>query len=142
LIEAHLQSLLDLVAASPIVRASGFTLDKRTPRVGLIRGMPDWSDKEQLLVHLSEIPILILDDVGAEKKTAWTEETLFRLVDTRYNLSLPTMIVANMKPADVGEQRVASRVQDKAICQVVFIKAGDYRSKPEKERNGHTQEVQ
>jgi hypothetical protein len=30
LIEAYLQSLLDVVAASPIVRASNVTLDKRT----------------------------------------------------------------------------------------------------------------
>jgi hypothetical protein len=38
LIEAYLQSLLDVVAASPIVRASNVTLDKRTLYAGLIRG--------------------------------------------------------------------------------------------------------
>lgn len=38
MIEAYLQSLLDALAASPIVRTSNVTLDKRTLRVGLIRG--------------------------------------------------------------------------------------------------------
>jgi hypothetical protein len=38
LIEAYLQSLLDAIAASPIVRAFNVTLDKRTLRAGLIRG--------------------------------------------------------------------------------------------------------
>ena len=32
MIEAYVQSLLDVVAASPIVRASNVALDKRTPR--------------------------------------------------------------------------------------------------------------
>jgi hypothetical protein len=37
LIEAYLQSLLEAITASPIVRASNVTLDRRTLCAGLIR---------------------------------------------------------------------------------------------------------
>lgn len=53
MIEAYLQSLLDLVAASPIVRASDVTLDKRAPRVGLIRGNLYFVDGSRL--HFREL---------------------------------------------------------------------------------------
>jgi hypothetical protein len=53
LIEAYLQSLLELVAASPIVRASDVTLDKRASRVGLIRGDLYFADGSRL--HFREL---------------------------------------------------------------------------------------
>jgi len=53
LIEAHLQSLLDAVAASPIVRASNVILDKRTLHVGLIRGDVYFADGSRL--HFREL---------------------------------------------------------------------------------------
>jgi hypothetical protein len=53
LIEAYLQSLLDLVAASPIARASDVTIDKRTPRLGLIRGDLYFADGSRL--HFREL---------------------------------------------------------------------------------------
>lgn len=53
MIEAYLQSLLDTIAASPIVRASNVTLDKRTLRVGLIRGDLYFADGSRL--HFREL---------------------------------------------------------------------------------------
>jgi hypothetical protein len=53
LIEAYLQSLLDAITASPIVRASNVTLDKRTLRAGLIRGDLYFADGSHL--HFREL---------------------------------------------------------------------------------------
>jgi hypothetical protein len=53
LIEAYLQSLLGLVAASPIARASDVTIDKRTLRLGLIRGDLYFADGSRL--HFREL---------------------------------------------------------------------------------------
>jgi hypothetical protein len=53
LIEAYLQSLLDAVAASPIVRASNVTLDRRTLHAGLIRGDLYFADGSRL--HFREL---------------------------------------------------------------------------------------
>ena len=98
--------------------------------LGMIRGMPQWDEKEKLLVHLSQMPVLVIDDVGAENKTGWTQENLFRLVDTRYNLALPTLIAANCSPDKLGEERVGSRIQDTVVGRVVPLKAEDYRTLP------------
>ena len=48
MIEGYLQSLLDAIAVSPVVRASSVTLDKRTPRTGLISGELDLVDGSRL----------------------------------------------------------------------------------------------
>lgn len=48
LIEDYLQSLLHTAAASPIVSASNISLDKRTPRSGLIRGDLFFTDGSRL----------------------------------------------------------------------------------------------
>jgi hypothetical protein len=53
LIETYLRSLLEVVAASPIVRASNVTLDKRTLRTGLIRGDLYFADGSHL--HFREL---------------------------------------------------------------------------------------
>jgi DNA replication protein DnaC len=94
--------------------------------LGMVRAA-DWGAKEALVTHLGEVPILILDDAGAENKTGWTEENLFRIVDSRYNLRLPLFVVSNLPPDEVGHERVGSRVQDTEIAEVAFVKAGDYR---------------
>jgi hypothetical protein len=53
LIEAYLQSLLEAITASPIVRASNVTLDRRTLRAGLIRGDLYFPDDSRL--HFREL---------------------------------------------------------------------------------------
>jgi DNA replication protein DnaC len=124
--------------------AANYLRERRVPVVmttmpqllGLIRGMPQWDEKEKLLVHLSQMPVLIIDDVGAENKTGWTQENLFRIVDTRYNLALPTLVAANCYPGLLGEDRVASRIQDTVVGRVVPLKAKDYRTREAEERVG------
>lgn len=115
--------------------AANYLRERRVPVVmttmpsllGMIRGMSRWEDKETLLVHLGNVPVLVVDDVGVENRTGWTEENLYRIVDTRYNLRVPTLIVSNCAPADLGDKRVASRVLDTEVGVVVPVKAEDYR---------------
>jgi DNA replication protein DnaC len=119
--------------------AANYLRDRSVPVVmttmpqllGMIRGMDDWGEKERLLVHLSQMPVLVLDDVGAENKTGWTQENLFRIIDTRYNLALPTLIAANCDPTGLGEDRVASRIQDAVVGSVIPVRASDYRTRGE-----------
>lgn len=41
-------------------------------------------------------PVLVLDDLGAEKPSEWVDEQLYRLADFRHNKLLPTIVTANM----------------------------------------------
>lgn len=63
---------------------------------GLLR--PGGSDKgsEHELKRLCRIPLLLLDDLGTEKLSEFTEETTTRIVNYRYNESLPLLITTNL----------------------------------------------
>lgn len=63
---------------------------------GLLR--PGGSDKgsEHELKRLMQIPLLLLDDLGTEKLSEFTEEATYRIVNHRYNESLPLLITTNM----------------------------------------------
>ncbi|MFM9629413.1 ATP-binding protein [Streptomyces galilaeus] len=63
---------------------------------GLLR--PGGSEKgsEHELKRLARIPLLLLDDLGTEKLSEFTEETTTRIVNHRYNESLPLLITTNL----------------------------------------------
>jgi DNA replication protein DnaC len=71
-------------------------------------------------------PLLILDDLGTEAATPWAKEKLFQLLNHRYQQRLPTVITSN-HTLDELEPRLASRLADRRLCQVIQIEAEDYR---------------
>jgi len=74
-------------------------------------------------------PVLILDDLGAETSSPWTESVLFELLDHRYRNRLATMISTNINPNDF-DYRIGSRMQDTELCTVIENTAPDYRKRP------------
>ena len=50
-----------------------------------------------------EAELLVLDDLGAEKKSEWVDETIGLLVNTRYSERRVTVFTTNL--ADVGQHR-------------------------------------
>jgi DNA replication protein DnaC len=79
-----------------------------------------------LLDVVREAPVLILDDLGAERWTAWAEEQIFLLFDYRYRLELPTVVLTN-EDLDSFPGRIYSRLGDRQLCRVVHNPAPDYR---------------
>jgi len=77
--------------------------------------------------------VLILDDLGAEQSSPWSESVLFEILDYRYRNRLATMIVTNVPP-DEFDPRIASRMQDTALCTVIENAAPDYRRRPLSEK--------
>lgn len=75
------------------------------------------------------IPVLLLDDIGAENRSKWTDEHLYKLLNARYDANLPTVIASNLHP-DKLEERVASRVQDVDMGDVIALGGPDYRRRP------------
>lgn len=62
--------------------------------------------------RLSNIGILLLDDLGAERGTPFQEEQVSLILRSRYNNDLPTIITSNaVKISDAVEARMASRLQ-------------------------------
>lgn len=74
------------------------------------------------------VPLLVLDDLGAESPTPWAQEKLFQIINHRYNEQLPTVITSNVD-LDRMDGRVRSRLCDEQLCRHVFIQADDYRQR-------------
>lgn len=89
-----------------------------------------------------ETPCLILDDLGAERMTAWVAGELFALINHRYNEKLQTIITANYSPQDMARhlstydsyggqaddtvgKRIVSRIA--GMCTAVHVDGHDQR---------------
>lgn len=88
---------------------------------------------DELFEAVKMTPLLILDDLGTEYDTPWTGEKLYQLLNHRYNYELPTVITSNRRLRDL-DSRIASRINDRALCCIVIIAAGNYREKQPGER--------
>ena len=73
---------------------------------------------------------LILDDLGVEKTTEWSLQTLYTIIDRRYREEKQTLITSNLTLNEIAEKvgdRIASRIA--GMCKVVEIKGRDRRLK-------------
>jgi DNA replication protein DnaC len=69
--------------------------------------------KRQVLDPLSEVPFLVLDELGAQQPTPWVRDILYLIINSRYTRRLPTLFTTNYRlDEDVskkGPVRVAGR---------------------------------
>ncbi len=77
--------------------------------------------------QLRNAPLLILDDLGAQSDVGWVRDRLFQLINHRYAARLPTVFTASMDSLERLEERIASRLNDPAICTEAPITAPAYR---------------
>jgi DNA replication protein DnaC len=88
-----------------------------------------------LINSLIGIPILLVDDLGAEHTTDYLYSVLYKVVNGRYALGIerPTFITSNLSLEDLARspndnlQRIASRLSDNAMVSYLISKQGDYR---------------
>jgi DNA replication protein DnaC len=74
-------------------------------------------DTEEVFYEYANTAVLVIDDVGATKDTAWTDEVFDRLINVRYEWMRPTLITTNVIPGEFSEkfgERVASRLSEMA----------------------------
>lgn len=72
--------------------------------------------------------LLVIDDIGAEKASEWTQERLYTIIDHRYANCLPLLVTGNLPPSKLAEQtgeRSASRLAE--MCEVVAMTGTDRR---------------
>jgi DNA replication protein DnaC len=85
-------------------------------------------DSEEVFEGLAGASVLVIDDMGATKDSAWTDEVFDRLVNARYEWMRPTLITTNVPPSEFGEkfgERVTSRLMESAT--VVPFRGPDLR---------------
>ncbi|WP_017521977.1 ATP-binding protein [Pseudomonas nitroreducens] len=67
--------------------------------------------------------LLIIDEVGATKPTEFELATLFNVIDGRYQELLPTIIVSNLMPNELGTalgERCVDRLRENGGIALVF----------------------
>lgn len=102
---------------------------KFTDLVNTIQGMFD--GKQQFINSLNNYQLLILDDLGAERKSEFMQEMVFNIIDSRYRAGLPLIITTNLsldeikKPQDIGYSRIYDRILER--CFPVVVEGGSRR---------------
>jgi len=75
---------------------------------------------EQILERLGSVPLLVLDEIGVARGSDWEAEQLFTIVDMRYRLERPTVLISNL-PAPEIKATLGPRVYDRLREGVTVI---------------------
>ena len=84
-----------------------------------IQGM--FEGKQKFIDSLNRYTLLIIDDLGAERKSEFMQEQVFNIIDARYRSGLPMIITTNLtadeikKPQDVGYSRIYDRILERCF---------------------------
>lgn len=92
----------------------------------------DYTETE-LMNKAKSVSVLILDDIGAERYTAWVAEKLFQIINYRYLHQLPIIITSNFPLGDLDQQmgdnytgtRICSRIIE--VCRSFRLVGEDIR---------------
>ena len=100
-----------------------------------IRATYDTDTQESKVVDTyGTVELLVLDDLGKEKVTAWAASMIFSIINARYERMLPTIITTNHGCAELasapGDDRtraeaIVSRIQE--TCVTIVMAWGDHR---------------
>ena len=84
---------------------------------------------DELFEQLKTVPLLILDDLGAENSTAWAEDKLYQIIVHRHEVRLPTVITNafSIEELEEAKPRIASRLVDSMVVDWEPITASNYR---------------
>ncbi len=99
-----------------------------TRMTDLLDDLPPGHDSRQRIRDCQNAALLVIDDLGAEKASEWTQERFYSVIDHRYANCLPLIVTSNLPPAKLAEQtgeRAASRLAE--MCQVVAMTGTDRR---------------
>ena len=84
-----------------------------------IQGM--FEGKQEFINDLNRYQLLIIDDLGAERKSEFMQEMVFNIVDSRYRAGLPFIVTTNLtaeeikKPQEVSFARIYDRILERCF---------------------------
>lgn len=59
--------------------------------------------ESEVIASVTDTHLLVLDEVGATKQSEFEMATLFNIINSRYEWKLPTIIISNLGPKQIGE---------------------------------------
>ena len=87
----------------------------------------EFGKKEQgeLLSRACNISLLILDDVGKERLTEWSQPILFQIINNRSNDLLPTIITTNYSGKELVRKFVVDE-NDSVTAKAIISRMSEY----------------
>lgn len=77
--------------------------------------------EKDVLEKYKTAKILVIDDLGKEKASKWTNDVLFRLIDYRYAHGLGTVITTNHTPAALEDRLIpADDIYDRTSAKAIL----------------------
>lgn len=99
----------------------------------------DDENKARITRRILSVDWLILDDFGTERRTEFSDEQVYQIINTRYNAQKPLIITTNLSKkelidsaVDTKTSRIMSRINE--MCPAVFQVTGDRRNNIAQER--------
>ena len=96
-------------------------------------------DKNKYIESLTNVSVLILDDLGIERDTSYAKEQVYNIVNSRYLKQKPTIFTTNLpyekiQNSDDGVEyeRIYSRIIE--MCIPVKVMGEDFRKRLQKEK--------
>lgn len=80
-----------------------------------------YEGKQEYYDSLNRFSLLVLDDLGAERKTEYMQEIVYNVIDSRYRAGLPMIITTNLtaeelkNPQDITNKRIYDRVIERCL---------------------------
>ncbi|MDO5714478.1 MAG: ATP-binding protein [Tissierellia bacterium] len=96
-------------------------------------------DKSKYIDNLNRKKLLIIDDFGMERDTAFAAEHIFNIIDSRYRSGKPLIITTNLNisaltnPESTKDKRIYSRILE--ICSPIIFTGGNRRINKMKEKS-------
>lgn len=97
-------------------------------------------EKQEYIDSLNKYALLVIDDLATERDTAYMNEIVYNVIDSRYRSGLPLIITTNLtgdelkNPSEVSKERVFSRLLE--MCIPIEVKGIDRRKEKLKDTFG------
>jgi DNA replication protein DnaC len=101
--------------------------------------------KQEYIDSLNDNSLLILDDLGIERDTAYAREQVYNVIDARYRAGLPMIITTNLtmdklkSTQDIDNMRIYDRILEK--CFPIEVDGGNRRRKAIRESYGEMKDL-
>lgn len=80
-------------------------------------------DKQEIIEQVHYYPLLVIDDLGAERSSEYAMETVYTVIDERYKAKKPLIVTTNLtltdlkNPQDVAHARIYDRLR--SMCSPI-----------------------
>jgi len=102
-----------------------------TLRSTFTEGSARYGESGRIEKEMATVDVLVIDDFGVQRDSPWEQETLYNLIDARYEGERFTIITSNNNPEQALKElsggRILSRIRE--MCRVLELNGEDYREK-------------